>query len=120
MLRDFLNRRMVPEYKQPEVVSWSDNLSGRTEWKQDDPFTPFKSLVYQGLSLPVGVQVGSEKAYVSLECRNEVQKAVGFGVEGFGLVLTTGEQRTALDCKNLTNYGKSAALWWIRESRPAE
>jgi hypothetical protein len=106
MIRDSLNRTLVPEHEKPEVVSWSDNLSGRAESNQEDPFTPFKKLVYHGLSLTVGVQVASEETYVYLECRNDGPKAVGFGVEGFGLVLSTGEQRTPLACKDLTNYGK--------------
>lgn len=96
----------MPEQKQPELICWSDNVPGRMEWQQDDPFMPFKRLIYDGLEITVGIQLGSEGTYVSFECHNESRKAIGLGIEGFGVVVTANGQKTTLACKSLTNYGK--------------
>src|SRR5437016_14552790 len=83
MFRSFLNRILVPEHKQPEVVCWSPNTRGHSSDQEGG-----KGIIHGDVILSLSApQFGTAETRVYIAVSNTGRKALGFGATGIGLVL---------------------------------
>jgi hypothetical protein len=100
MLNKILSRILALGHRQPEVVRWSPE-SGHGSDESG------KQLIYGGIILDLSVpHFDKDETWIYVVVSNTGRKALGFGCAGTGLVLTTGEQTTALQCKALRQVGR--------------
>lgn len=101
----FLNRILIPEHKQPEIVCWCPELPDHISYEHNG--TLYRRLPHEGIVISVSMpEFGEEGTWVQVELSNESRKALGLGVAGFGLALLYTDQTTALNCRRLNNYGQ--------------
>jgi hypothetical protein len=105
MLGKLLNRILVPEQRQPEIVCWLPETPHNSTYERYG--TTYRGLLHAGIVLSASIpEFGEETTWVYLDIRNESRKALGLGIMGFGLVLSTAGQTNTLACRTLTDYGK--------------
>jgi hypothetical protein len=96
MLWKLLNRILVPERKQPQIVRWSRSTQGHHA--DDDGKQISQGDLILDLSKP---RFESDETWVLIFVSNTGRKALGFGAAGIGLALTFGGETTVLPCKTL-------------------
>jgi hypothetical protein len=112
MFGKLLNRILVPENLEPEIVCWSPEMPDPSLGtpNQREELT-FRKIVHGGIVLaatcPAFGEAGTDdpQTGIHLEVTNKSGKALGFAARGIVLVLNYDGETVPLACKRLTTLG---------------
>jgi hypothetical protein len=112
MLLKLLSRILVPERRQPELVSWApempDPITGASI--QIEELT-LKRVLHAGIVVSVACpSFENTETAVHIEVLNNSRKDLGFGAQGVALALSYTNKRVGMSCRTLTTRGSKDSI----------